>query len=77
MIVTYNHEINNIISVIMGRIEMLLRRFSPQDKNYESIAEIYNSAKKLSEIVKKIKEIKKIKTKDYINGIKMIDINNI
>lgn len=77
MIVTYNHEINNIISVIMGRIELLLRRSSPQDKNYKSIDEIYNSTKKLSEIVKKIREIKKVKTKDYVNGIKMIDINNI
>ena len=77
MVVTYNHEMNNIIAVIMGRVELLLKKLNPQDKHFNNINEIYNSTKKLSKIVEKIREIKEIKIKDYINGIKMIDIDDI
>ena len=75
MIVTYNHEMNNIIAIIMGRAELLLRRFDEDDKHLKNVQEIYESSKKLAEIVKKISEIKEIKDKNYVDNIKMIDIN--
>lgn len=76
MIVTYNHEMNSVLTVLMGRIELLLRKLPPDDKNIKSLKEISNSAKKLSEIVIKIRDIKKIKVKNYDKGTKMIDIDN-
>ena len=75
MIVTYNHEMNNIIAIIMGRAELLSKKFDENDNRLKNIQEIFESSKKLAEIVKKISEIKEIKDKNYVDNIKMIDIN--
>jgi len=76
MIVTYNHELNNILAVIMGRSELLLKKLSPDDEKFRNVNEIHESAKKMANIVRKIREIKEIKDTNYVNNIKMIDIND-
>ena len=76
MIVTYNHEMNNAIAVIMGRIELIIRKLPENDENLKNLKEILNSTKRLSDIVRKIREIKKISVKNYDENTKMIDIDN-
>ncbi len=75
MIVTYNHEMNNILAVIIGKIELVIRKLSPDDENFKKLQDVLKSSKKLSEIIKKIKDTKTIKVKNYDNDTKMIDID--
>ena len=75
MIVTYNYEMNNILAVIIGKVELVLRKLSPNDENFKKLQDVLESSKKMAEIIKKIKDTKTIKVKDYDNDTKMIDIN--
>ena len=74
--VTYHHEINNVLGIIYGRAEMMLKKISPDDKNRKNVESILNSVRKLENIIRKIGEVKEIKDKNYIKSIKMLDIEN-
>ena len=44
---------------------------------YKYVKLIQDEAWRISKLVKKISKLKEIKTTDYIQGIKMLDLNDI
>ncbi|MFC1649937.1 histidine kinase dimerization/phospho-acceptor domain-containing protein [Candidatus Latescibacterota bacterium] len=72
-----NHEINNPLTTIIGNIELLLMKYTDMDKQMEKkLKVILNESRRIEEIIKKLRDVKKIVVQDYIkkSGEKMIDV---
>ena len=74
---TLNHEINNPLTVILGRTQLLWRREDISDTKIKSgLKEIHNEADRIREVVKKLSMIIKPVSKKYIDGIRILDVEN-
>ncbi len=75
--VTVNHEINQHLMVIEGRIELL--KFT-NDATFKSAdfakgyKKIINAVHEISAIIKKLERVEDIKFKQYSNDVKMVDL---
>ena len=74
--VTANDQINTPLGVIIGRAT-ILSSFLPKDEKFQKNLEIIKEQSyRIKETLNEMKEITKIKEKDYkIDGIKMIDLD--
>jgi PAS domain S-box-containing protein len=74
--VTANDQINTPLGVIIGRAT-ILSSFLPNDEKFQKNLEIIKEQSyRIKETLNEMKEITKIKEKDYkIDGIKMIDLD--
>ncbi len=70
-----SHELNQPLQVILGYTELLLREFPEDHPFYEYIKEIERQTDRLGELTRKIMRITKYETMDYIDGVKIIDID--
>jgi PAS domain S-box-containing protein len=70
-----SHELSQPLQIISGYTELLSREISKDHPLYEHVQEIKNHTNRLGEITKKIMRITKYETVDYLDGIKIIDIN--
>jgi PAS domain S-box-containing protein len=70
------HELNQPLTSLLGYAEML-RQGLPQDpERYERAVEaIYREAQRVARIVKRIGRITDYKTKDYVGGARIVDID--
>ncbi len=68
------HELNQPLMVVSGNCELLMTRLEKSDPNYERTKIIIEQIYKIGEITRKIMEINKYETKNYIN-VKIIDID--
>lgn len=75
--VSINHEINNPLCAISLNIELLKRYLKDKtDANLERIIDaMEKNVEKINSITKKISNMRKIVTKEYLPGIEMIDFN--
>lgn len=75
--VSINHEINNPLCSISLNIELLKRYLKDKtDANLERIIDaMEKNVEKINSITKKITNMRKIVTKEYLLGIEMIDFN--
>lgn len=75
--VSINHEINNPLCAISLNIELLKRYLKDKtDANLERIIDVMEkNVEKINTITKKISNMRKIVTKEYLPGIEMIDFN--
>jgi PAS domain S-box-containing protein len=69
------HEMNQPIQGISGYTETLLMKLSNHDPSHEKIRRIQALSKKMGQITSKLMRITKYETKDYAQGIKIIDID--
>jgi PAS domain S-box-containing protein len=73
--IAMRHEINNPLTTIIGNAELLLDRFADKDGDLQKRLElVLNNALRISEIVKRLQDIKKERTVDYRKGVKMTDL---
>ena len=72
MIVTYNHEINNPLSIASAELELARR-----NRNFDNIDRASEALKRISEIVKKIQKISagSMRETDYSMGTRMIQLD--
>jgi DNA-binding response OmpR family regulator len=70
---TVRHEINNPLAVICGQAQLLLQRKDLSDEIRSKIKIIYEMGLRISEIIKQLDQVQD-KTREYIRGEKMIDI---
>ncbi len=71
---TLNHEINNPLTVILGRSQLLSRKFDPSDKKIlRSLRDIKEEAERIRDVVFKLSKVIKPSTKEYVSGITIID----
>lgn len=80
LMVSQNHELNQLLTAILGQSEIVRMEMSEGrvvEKNIrKSLNYIEDACWKMSKIIKKIDNIKKIKYTDYSKETIMLDINN-
>ena len=69
-----HHELNQPLQVIMGRSEILLDEADSTSAK-KDMEEIVAAAKKLSRMINKLDDIKDYKTKDYMRGSSILDLD--
>ncbi len=79
MIITYHHEMNQPLTVVLGYAEILLDQVDENDPNYATLQIIKEQVGRLVEILDKIKFLETaevIQTREYIHGRTMIDLES-
>jgi len=69
------HELNQPLQGISGYSQNLLMNLPKDSPVYPKIKNIIDLTKKMGDITKKLARITKYKTKDYVKGVKIIDID--
>jgi DNA-binding response OmpR family regulator len=69
------HEINQPLTVLIGMAELLMFQMEANSPHLENIEALHESARRISDIVKKMAQIRQYVTKPYLDGIDIIDID--
>lgn len=69
------HELNQPMQTISGYTETLLKDSSEKDLFYDRIQKVMEEITRMGAITKKLMRITKYETKDYLHGIKIVDID--
>ncbi len=77
MTVALHHEINNPLAVIVGNTYLLLNGKLGEKEKEESIKLIHEMSQRISKVVKKAGELQEIRTVDYLQGEKMVDLSGV
>ena len=73
--IAMRHEINNPLTTVIGNTELLMDRIEGEGGDMKKRLElILNNALRISEIVKRMQELKSDKTVEYRKGVKMTDL---
>jgi DNA-binding response OmpR family regulator len=68
------HEMNQPIQVISGHSELMLMDMTEDDPLYEKIKTIEEQTTKMGEITRRLTEITRYETEDYVGDTRIIDI---
>ena len=68
------HELNQPIQAILGHSELLLMDLPKDSPEYERIKTINEEGEKMGKSTRKLMEITRYETEDYVGGTKIIDI---
>ena len=71
-----SHELNQPLTSIMGNLQLAITKLSPDDPLAEKLNRVLNQVERMVEIVKKIGQITRYRTKKYAENVKIVDINN-
>ncbi len=69
------HEINQPLTVIIGKTDMLLDKLPGNDPSRVDLRDIQNAGQRISDIVLKMASIRKFVTKDYVEGMQIVDFD--
>jgi len=69
------HELNQPMQTISGYTETLLKDLTKNDPAYDRMDKIMEEIYRMGTITKKLMRITKYETKDYLHGIKIVDID--
>ncbi len=69
------HEINNPLSALLGHTELMLMDAQDRGEENEHLRVIYEQARRIAEVVKRLNELRNPKTVDYVAGAQMIDLS--
>ena len=67
------HEINQPLTVIIGKLELLLDRLPPEDPLCKDIKDLQFAGQRIHSIVRKMLDTRKYVTKPYVRGAKIVD----
>lgn len=75
MTVTLNHEINNPLMAAFADVELLLAEpdASPETVR-QGLEDIRQALRRIRDIVHRIGKLREVRTKDYLRGIRMVDL---
>jgi len=68
------HELNQPMQVVMGYAQLLAEDVAPQEPLREHLEKIIAEIDRMSLVLRKIQSITRYETLDYIDGVKIIDI---
>ena len=75
MTVTLHHEINNPLMSAFADVELLLADPGmPEAKRQEGLADIQTALRRIRDIVRQIGELREVRTKSYVAGVRMVDL---
>ncbi len=74
---TLGHEINNPLNIIFLALELIKRSLKDNDisKVQENLTRIFQASERIKDIVNKLITLKKPAFKDYVNGKRMLDLD--
>lgn len=68
------HELSQPLTAIVGSAELLLRKLDPDSPARRSLDRILSESERMAEILKKISQITKYRTKPYLGGTQIVDL---
>ncbi|MEQ8186674.1 MAG: response regulator [Candidatus Eremiobacterota bacterium] len=68
------HELNQPLAAILMTSQFLMSQLKEEHPNYKQLKRIENQTQRMAEIIKKITFITRYEVKEYIDGIKIVDI---
>ena len=76
MTVTLHHEINNPLMAAFADVELLLTdpRLSPETLR-QGLEDIRQALRRIRDIVQRIGALREIRSKDYLRGVRMLDLD--
>ncbi len=69
------HELNQPMTAIAGYGEITLMKTPPDDPNYDKVAKIMEQVQRMGDITKKLMKVTRYKTRHYVDGTRIIDID--
>lgn len=70
-----SHELNQPLTAIMGNLQLVLTKLPEGDPLGERLNKVLNQVERMVEIVKKIGQITRYRTKKYAENVKIVDID--
>ena len=67
------HEINQPLTALLGTADLMLLKLPEDDPTREAFETLQVAGERISDIVKKMKTIREVVTRPYIQGIEIID----
>jgi DNA-binding response OmpR family regulator len=75
MTVTLHHEINNPLMAAFADVELLLTDpGGPPEKLKQGLEDIRQALRRIRDIVQRIGRLREIRSKDYLRGMRMLDL---
>jgi DNA-binding response OmpR family regulator len=75
MTVTLNHEINNPLMAAFADVELLLADLKvPPEQLRQSLEDIRQALRRIRDIVQRIGKLRDTRSKDYLRGVRMLDL---
>lgn len=75
MTVTLHHEINNPLMAAFADVELLLNNLAvPPDQLRQALEDIRQALRRIRDIVQRIANLRDTTSKDYLRGIRMLDL---
>jgi DNA-binding response OmpR family regulator len=77
MTVTLHHEINNPLMAASADVELLLANpAGASEQRREALENIRQALRRIRDIVQRIGDLRDVRTKDYLRGVRMLDLSN-
>jgi DNA-binding response OmpR family regulator len=77
MTVTLHHEINNPLMAAFAEVELLLENPAmPEPRRLEGLREIQTALRRIRDIVRRIGELREVRTRHYASGLRMVDLDS-
>lgn len=73
--ITLQHEINNPLAALLGHAELLLMDARDKGEVNEQAQVIFEQAKRISRVIRRLSELQNPKSIEYASGAKMIDLS--
>ena len=70
------HELNQPLTSLLGYAELLNKRIDEDDPNWRAVETIQQESKRIADIVKKIGQITEYRTKEYVGGMRIVDLDS-
>jgi DNA-binding response OmpR family regulator len=76
MTVTLHHEINNPLMAAFADVELLLTELdAPPETIRQGLEDIRQALRRIRDIVQRIGKLREIRSKDYLRGVRMVDLD--
>jgi len=70
-----SHELNQPLTAILGNLQLVMTKLPAGDPLTEKLNKVLNQVERMVEIVKKIGQITRYRTKQYAENVKIVDID--
>jgi DNA-binding response OmpR family regulator len=78
MTVTLHHEINNPLMSALADVQLLLADHgAASEVTGETLRSIETSLRRMAEIIRRIGDLREVRTKQYVGGVDMIDLGGV
>lgn len=68
------HEINNPLSALLGHAELMIMDLEDKGERNEMLEVIHEQARRIAEVVRRLRQLKNPESVDYVGGSRMINL---